>query len=319
MTAWMKTRMVAIVTGLVLIAAGGSVLGLAVAAQQHAPQPGPAQAGSVGPARAGSVAGPARAGSVAGPARAGSVAGPARGSGPAAAQGPTLAVSLPVSISIPAIGVTSRLLYVGLNPNGTIQVPPLNDPPLTNEAAWYRYSPTPGQLGPSIIEGHVDTATEGPSVFFRLGALKPGDLVDITLADHQVAVFKITGVRLYPKNHFPTNAVYGLTDYAALRLITCGGSFDYQTHHYTSNVVAFASLVSSHMAQARLGRSGATAARATLAEVTPGGNALASAAVVAGQPESVGCLGILNARAHSPVERVIADRERKAHGFDEFV
>jgi hypothetical protein len=234
MTAWTKGRMVAIVTGVVLIATGGSVLGLAVAAQQHAPQPGPAQAGSVAPPRARASVAPPEA----------------RGSGFTAAHGPTLAMSPPVSISIPAIGVTSRLLYVGLNPDGTIQVPPLNDPPLTNEAAWYEYSPTPGEPGPSIIEGHVDTAAEGPSVFFRLGALTPGDLVDITLADHQVAVFKITGVRLYAKSHFPTSAVYGFTDYAALRLITCGGSFDYQTHHYTSNVVAFASLVSSHRAQA---------------------------------------------------------------------
>lgn len=234
MTAWMNSRVVAIVTGAVLIAAGGSVLGLAVAAQQHAPQPGPAQAGSVAPPRVRASVAPPKA----------------RGSGFTAAHGPTLAMSPPVSISIPAIGVTSRLLYVGLNPDGTIQVPPLNDPPLTNEAAWYEYSPTPGQPGPAIIEGHVDTAAEGPSVFFRLGALKPGDLVDVTLADHQVAVFKITGVRLYPKSHFPTSAVYGFTDYAALRLITCGGSFDEQSRHYTSNVVAFASLVSSHMAQA---------------------------------------------------------------------
>jgi sortase (surface protein transpeptidase) len=166
-------------------------------------------------------------------------------------RGPTLARSLPVSISIPAIGVSSRLLYVGLNPDGTIQVPPLNNPPLTNEAAWYKYSPTPGQPGPSIIEGHVDSLTAGPSVFFRLGALKPGDLVSITLADRQVAVFTITGVRLYPKDRFPTGTVYGNTDYAALRLITCGGSFDAQSRHYTANIVAFASFVSSHPAQER--------------------------------------------------------------------
>jgi hypothetical protein len=210
-----KSRTLAIVAGVVLIAAGGSVLGLAVAAQQHAPQPGPAQAGSIG-----------------------------RSSGPAAGRGPALAWSLPVSISIPAIGVRSKLLYVGLNADGTIQVPPLNDPPLTNEAAWYKYSSIPGQPGPSIIEGHVDSLSEGPSVFFRLGALQPGDLVDITLTDRQVVVFKITGVRMYLKSQFPTSTIYGFTSYAALRLITCGGSFDEQTHHYVSNIVAFATLVS---------------------------------------------------------------------------
>lgn len=144
------------------------------------------------------------------------------------------------------IGVRSALLYVGLNPDGTIQVPPLDDPPVTNEAAWYEYSPTPGQPGPAIIEGHVDTASSGHSVFFRLGALRPGDMVDITLADHEVAVFKITAVRLYRTDRFPASVVYGNTGYAALRLITCGGSFDEQRHQYLSNIVAFAALASAY-------------------------------------------------------------------------
>ena len=254
MAAWKKGRMAAMVTGVALIAAGGSVLGLAVAAQQHAPQPGPAQAGSIGPVLTSPGGSGERAASPACSSRScGAVPAPPRGRGAASTgvQGPALARSLPISISIPAIGVDSRLLYVGLNPDGTIQVPPLDDPPLTNEAAWYRYSPTPGQLGPSVIEGHVDSLSGGPSVFFRLGALKPGDPVYITLADRQVAVFKITGVRLYPKDQFPTSTIYGNTDYAALRLITCGGSFDEQSGHYRSNVVAFASLMSSHPAQAR--------------------------------------------------------------------
>jgi hypothetical protein len=252
MAAWTKSWLVAIVTGMALIAAGGSVLGLALAAQQHAPQPGPAQAGSVGPAVISSDGSGERAASQACSARyCGAVPGPpeARDPGSMVPRGPALARSLPISISIPAIGVNSSLLYVGLNPDGTIQVPPLNDLPLTNEAAWYKYSPTPGQPGPSIIEGHVDSLSAGPSVFFRLGDLKPGDPVYITLADRQVAVFKITGVRLYPKNEFPTSTVYGSTDYAALRLITCGGSFDEQSHHYDSNIVAFASLVSAGQAR----------------------------------------------------------------------
>lgn len=242
--------MAAIVAGVALIAAGGSVLGLAVAAQRYAPQPGLAQAGSIGPVviNRGQAASGACAhqscGAVPGPPE-------APRSGSATVHGPALVRSLPVSISIPAIGVSSRLLYVGLNPDGTIAVPPLNDPPLTNEAAWYKYSPTPGQLGPSVIEGHVDSLSGGPSVFFRLGALKPGNLVYITLADRQVAVFRITGVRLYAKDKFPTGIVYGNTDYAGLRLITCGGSFDQQSGHYSSNIVAFGSLAYSRPAQAR--------------------------------------------------------------------
>lgn len=240
MTAWSKGRIAALAAGVALIAGGGSVLGLAVAAQQHAPQPTPAQVGAI-PAPA-----PFHGGTTPNPGMAqGSVS--TATAGPPI-QGPVLAQSLPVSISIPAIGVTSKLMQAGLNTDGTIQVPPLNAPPLTNEAAWYKYSPAPGQIGPSIIEGHVDSARYGPSVFFRLGALKPGNLVDVTLADRQVAVFRVTAVRLYPKSQFPTSTVYGFTDYASLRLITCGGSFDGRSGYYTSNVVAFASLVSSHPA-----------------------------------------------------------------------
>ena len=246
--------MVAALAGIALIAAGGSVLGLAAAGYPRAPQPGPAQAGSIGPAAVshdGSPEYPAGQGCFSRYCGAAPAPPRAQGSGYTAVRGPVLAWSLPVSISIPAIGVHSRLLYVGLNRDGTIQVPPLDDPPLTSEAAWYKYSPAPGQPGPAIIEGHVDSAGSGPSVFFRLGALMPGDLVNITLADHQVAVFKVTGVRAYPKDRFPTRTVYGNTDNAALRLITCGGSFDQQTRHYRSSIVAFASLVSSHPAPAR--------------------------------------------------------------------
>jgi Sortase domain len=235
-TAWSKGRIAALAAGVALIAGGGSVLGFAVAAQRHAPQPTPAQAGAI-PAPS-----PSNPGASPAPGKARSSESTAPDSG---IQGPVLAGSLPVSISIPAIGVTSKLMEVGLNPDGTIQVPPLNDPPLTNEAAWYKYSPTPGQPGPAIIEGHVDSASEGPSVFFRLGALKPGDLVNVTLADREVAVFKVSAVRSYLKSQFPTSTIYGFTDYASLRLITCGGDFDGQSGHYTSNVVAFASLVSS--------------------------------------------------------------------------
>ncbi|MDR0346111.1 MAG: class F sortase [Nocardiopsaceae bacterium] len=247
----------AAVAGIVLVAGGGIMLGVAAAAQQHAPQPGAAQAGSTGPAATAS-AGPAATASAvpAAPAAAASAAPPAvvparrRAAGKASGgrRGPALARSLPVSISIPDIGVRSPLLHTGLNRDGTIKVPPLNDPPVTNEAAWYKYSPAPGQAGAAVILGHVDSAADGPSVFFRLGALHPGNEVDITLADHRVAVFRVTGVRVYRKDRFPATTVYGPTGYPALRLITCGGSFDEQTGSYLSNVVAFASLAYSRPA-----------------------------------------------------------------------
>jgi hypothetical protein len=202
---------VAGIAGVLLIATGTAALGVAVVAQVHAPQPSGSVAGVIG----------------------------------SSAHGPSLPRSLPVAVDIPAIGVDSKLLHLGLNSDGTIQVPSLETS--AGEAAWYKYSATPGQIGSSVIEGHLDSY-QGPAVFFRLGALRPGDTVNVTLADGVTAVFRVTGVRDYVKSRFPAKAIYGATDFAALRLITCGGAFDYATGHYLSSTVVFASLSSSRPA-----------------------------------------------------------------------
>ena len=139
----------------------------------------------------------------------------------------------------------SNLLQLGLNPDQTVQVPPLDK---DSRAGWYKYSPTPGQSGPSVILGHVDSAEYGPGVFFKLGALRPGATLSVTRSDRTTAVFRVDRVVSYPKNSFPTLEVYGNTDSAQLRLITCGGKFDLSSHNYESNIVAFATLVSSHPA-----------------------------------------------------------------------
>jgi Sortase domain len=195
--------------GTALLAGGAVAIVVAVLAQQHAPAPAAGAAGTVGPA---------------------------------ASRAPSLPRSSPVSVAIPAIGVRSPLLRLGLNPDGSIQVPDLATS--ADEAAWYKYSVTPGQIGTAVIEGHVDSEV-GPAVFFRLGALHPGDDIDVTLADGMTGVFRVTGVREYAKDDFPTKMIYGPTHYASLRLVTCGGTFDYTTGHYLSSVVVFASLVSS--------------------------------------------------------------------------
>jgi sortase (surface protein transpeptidase) len=153
-----------------------------------------------------------------------------------------LPASKPVSLTIPAIGVESALIRLGQTADGTLEVPA----PGRNydKAGWYRYSPTPGVLGPSVIVGHVDSATTGPSVFFRLGKLRPRDQVRVTRTDGSVAIFEVDDVRRFRKARFPTKLVYGDTDHAALRLITCGGPFD-SAGHYRDNVVVLASLVGS--------------------------------------------------------------------------
>ena len=188
----------------------GGVIAMLVAAlaQQHAPVPGASAAGHLGPG---------------------------------GARGPVLHQSLPVSVAIPAIGVRSKLLHLGRNKDGTMTVPDLITS--ANEAAWYKYSATPGQIGTSVIEGHVDSYG-GPAVFYRLGALRPGNRINVTRADGITAVFRVTGVREYAKDKYPAEMIYGPTDYAALRLITCGGDFDLATHHYLNSVVVFAVLSS---------------------------------------------------------------------------
>jgi len=144
----------------------------------------------------------------------------------------------PVSLTIPAIGVRTRLVHLGLNSDGTLQVPSS-----TAVAGWYAGSPRPGAPGAAVIAGHVDSRT-ALGVFYWLRTLRPGDRVYVKRADGTLAVFTVTGVRTYAKDQFPTAAVYGPVPDSELRLITCGGTFDWSTGHYLSNVVVFARLTS---------------------------------------------------------------------------
>lgn len=153
---------------------------------------------------------------------------------------PTLAPAEPTAITIDAIGVRAKVIPLGLQPNGMIEVPPLDQAQL---AGWYRLGPTPGELGNSVIVGHVDSAKIGPAVFFKLGALQPGDLIEVSRQDGSVARFRVDRVASYPKSQFPTELVYGDADRAQLRLVTCGGQFDQKRRDYLDNVIVFATLV----------------------------------------------------------------------------
>jgi len=153
--------------------------------------------------------------------------------------GVQLARSVPIVLDIPAIGLTAPLVSLGLNADGTVQVPKQ-----WQEPGWYRFGPTPGQLGAAVILGHVDSVS-GPAVFFRLGALHPGDAVSVKLADGVVAHFVVDAVDVYLKNGFPARSVYGATPgRATLQLVTCTGVFDEETRHYLSNLVVYTSLSS---------------------------------------------------------------------------
>ncbi len=145
--------------------------------------------------------------------------------------------SPPVRVQVPAIGVDSELMELGLQADGTLEVPPAAFP-----AGWFTGAPTPGELGPAVIVGHIDWAT-GPGVFHRLGSLAVGDEIRVSRVDGSVAVFRVAEATRYPKDEFPTDRVYGDIDHAGLRLISCGGVFDRTTKHYEDNIVVFAELV----------------------------------------------------------------------------
>ena len=145
--------------------------------------------------------------------------------------------SVPVTIRVPAIGLAVFLgPSLGLNLDGTVQVPTG-----TTQPGWFNLGPTPGQIGSSVILGHVDS-DRGPGVFFQLRTLAPGDQVDVGLADGVTAQFTVNTVAMYSKTDFPAQRVYGSHGSSALQLVTCGGVFDHQTGSYLSNIVVYTSL-----------------------------------------------------------------------------
>jgi sortase (surface protein transpeptidase) len=143
-----------------------------------------------------------------------------------------------VRVKIPSLAVDAPMVKLGLNADGSLQVP-------TDyaTAGWWDGGPFPGDVGPAVVVGHVDSRA-GPAVFFRLATLEPGATVVITRPDGNVARFAVTKVMEVSKDHFPTKLVYDPTPDAELRLVTCGGSFNSLTGHYVDNVIVFARLTS---------------------------------------------------------------------------
>ena len=160
------------------------------------------------------------------------------GSPPAAAPQDGLAHSVPVEIEIPAIGARSSLIPLGLDPDGELEVPSVRTP---MQAGWFTGAPTPGELGPAVIVGHID-GNHQPGIFYRLDEVRPGDVVVVTRADGTRPRFVVQRIQQIPKTRFPTSEVYGDTAGPELRLITCGGSFDRDARSYRDNIIAYATL-----------------------------------------------------------------------------
>ncbi|SHM19629.1 class F sortase [Actinacidiphila paucisporea] len=171
---------------------------------------------------------------------------PATAIGPVGVATPTVGLphANPTRLVIKNIAVDAPFTPLHLDAAGNLEAPPAGN---TNLVGWYAEGPTPGERGPAIVAGHVDTKT-GPAVFLLLRLLRPGATADITRADGTVATFTVDSVEMFSKGEFPDQRVYGATPDPQLRIITCGGSYDRSKRDYTDNVVVFAHLTSSRRA-----------------------------------------------------------------------
>jgi hypothetical protein len=151
---------------------------------------------------------------------------------------PVLPRSEPLRLDVPKIGVHVPLSRLGLNPDGTVQVPPVDRP---ERAGWYARGYMPGERGAAVILGHVDGGGR-KGVFYDLGRMRRGDAISVIRADGSVATFEVLSVEQVSKSRFPLRRVYGPLDHAGLRLVTCGGGFDRRTGHYTDNIIVYARL-----------------------------------------------------------------------------
>lgn len=142
----------------------------------------------------------------------------------------------PRRIVIPAIAVDAPVVPLGVAADGTVQVPTR-----WGDVGWYDGGPRPGQPGPAVLLGHIDSKS-GPAVFYKLRSLRAGDEVQVLRTDGSVVRFAVTRVARYPKARFPTADVYLPTLHPELRLVTCGGAFNFSTGHYVDNVIAYAVL-----------------------------------------------------------------------------
>lgn len=167
---------------------------------------------------------------------------------PVVAEPAGLPHAIPVALDIPAAGIHTPLMQLDLSADGSVAVPPLTR---SAPAGWFRFLASPGETGTAVIVGHVDSARDGPAVFYRLGTLRAGDTIAVLRADGRTAGFVVDAVREYPKSRFPAEEVYQSSPYPELRLITCGGSFDRRRHHYRDLVVVFATAMSRERHSAR--------------------------------------------------------------------
>jgi len=224
-----RLRILATIAAVVLACSGVAAVTFAITSQEPAPPSSPStQAAGSQPEEPSASAGSKRPGEAAG-----KRSKDADGSEPVVDE---LTYSAPVRVEIPKIGVSASLVDLGLDDAGVMETPQVAD-----KAGWFTPSPPPGIPGATVISGHV-TYNE-PAVFFKLGDLRRGDRVEVKREDGVTTLFEVYRIGSFPKDGFPTAAVYSQPEHSELRLITCGGEYDDTDNRYLSNVIVWAEIV----------------------------------------------------------------------------
>ncbi|MFJ4434754.1 class F sortase [Streptomyces sp. NPDC088923] len=142
----------------------------------------------------------------------------------------------PVRVRIPSIDLDEPLTGLRVQQDGHLAVPA--DPA---QAGWWSDGPRPGENGAAVLVGHLDSA-HGPAAFYNVSALRPGARINVTRGDGSTAGFTVRALRQYAKDAVPDSQVYATTGPPALRLITCGGTYEGAGRGYRDNLVVFATL-----------------------------------------------------------------------------
>ncbi|WP_328907153.1 class F sortase [Streptomyces sp. NBC_00234] len=150
---------------------------------------------------------------------------------------PPSTATAPAELSIPSVGVSSSLMRLGLNADGTVEVPPAEQ---GMTAGWYTGGAVPGAPGAAVLIGHNDTRF-GKAVFHDLQDIRKGAVVVVRDTGGKAVRFTVTGTETVSKKAFPTERVYGATGRPTLRVITCDGAFDAEGHP-VDNLIVYAEL-----------------------------------------------------------------------------
>lgn len=143
----------------------------------------------------------------------------------------------PTHVTIPTVGID-----VDVDPVGKDSAGRMANPEIEEHVGWYKYGPYPGQKGSVVLAGHYDSLT-GPSIFYHLGDVAPGDLVTVTSKDGKTLTYKVRTISIYPDNEFPIAEVFAKSDGKHLNLITCEGIFNKATKNYSHRTVVYTDLV----------------------------------------------------------------------------